>query len=91
MTETQLRLRREMPHFRAMCRDGQAWALSMDGFESCCEAWMAGKPFWSGMTIWGEAIDIKLADVVGITFWTEETIALVEEEAAEVKRRELTS
>lgn len=91
MIEERTRLRLEQPHFTAMCRDGSAWALLLDNVASFRDAWMAGRPFWSGPNVWGEITDIKLADITGVTVRTDESLALRDEEREEEKRREITS
>lgn len=84
------RLRIEQPHFRAMCRDGSAWALRMGQVDSFRDAWQAGRPFWSGFDVWDQPMDIKLADIVAVIVHTEASQLLGEEEAEEHRRRELT-
>lgn len=91
MIDEKTRLPLERPHFSAVCRDGSAWALSLGNLESFRDAWMAGRAFWTGMNVWGEATDIKLADITGVTVRTEESLALRDEENEEIKRREITS
>lgn len=86
-----MKLRVELPHFRAICRDGTPWALTMDGLTGFRGAWMSGSPFWSGVDIWGQSIDVKLADIVAVVVLTEESQSLGDEEADEIKRREVIS
>jgi hypothetical protein len=86
-----VKLRVEIPHFRAMCRDGQPWAITMEGLEGFRAAWMSGSPFWSGIDVWGQPLDVKLADIVAVVVMTEESIALGVEEEEEKKRREVIS
>jgi hypothetical protein len=83
------RLRLEQPHFKAHDRDGSSWALDSVGLSDFVVAWTNGKPFWNGLSVWGDETAIKLAAVIGVTVYTEETLALRVEE--EEKRRAITS
>lgn len=74
-----------------MCRDGQPWAITMEGLAGFRAAWMAGHAFWSGVDIWGQPIDVKLADIVAVVVLTEESQSLGEEEEEEKKRREVVA
>lgn len=74
-----------------MCRDGRPWALPLDALASFRAAWMAGSPFWSGVDIWGQSLDVKLADIVAVVVMTKESIATGDEEDEERKRREVIS
>ena len=79
----------ERPHLRAHCRDGSVWIiawLARDHFEA---EWVAGKAFWRGLDAWGGLVHVKLADVVGLSVWDEERIALRSDEDAEEKRRKM--
>ncbi len=91
MIEEKSRLRLEMPHFKAHDRDGSSWALDIIGLAAFRDAWSLGKPFWEGVSVWGDLTIIKLATVVGVTVYTEETLALREAESEEEKRREITA
>ena len=86
-----MKLRTELPPFRAQCRDGAPWACAIDGLASFRSAWMAGHAFWSGTDIWGQPIDVKLADIVAVVVLTEESLALGDEEKEEERRREVIS
>ena len=52
---------------------------------------MAGHAFWSGVDIWGQPIDVKLADIVAVVVLTAESQLLGAEEDEEQKRREIIS
>jgi len=84
-----MKLRSELPHFRAQCKDGSPWALPLNLLESFRHEWMAGRAFWSGVDVWGQPIDVKLSDVVAVVVFTEESQALGDEEDEEKKRRAL--
>lgn len=74
-----------------MCRDGSSWALVMEGLAAFRAAWMAGHAFWSGVDVWGQPIDVKLADIVAVVVLTEEAQLLGDEEEEEKKRREVVA
>ena len=86
-----MKLRTELPHFRAQCRDGAPWACAIEGLASFRSAWTAGHAFWSGTDIWGQPIDVKLADIVAVVVLTEESQLLGAEEDEEQKRREVVA
>lgn len=85
-----MKLREEMPHVRAMCRDGSAWMLAEEERERFLAEWQMGRAFWTGMDIYDNIVVIKLADIVGVSLWDEHRLAIAVEERAELKRRELT-
>jgi len=85
-----MKLRAEMPHFRAMCRDGSRWHLAFDEHQSFEAAWTQGKSFWYGLDAYDARVVVKLADVTGMALWDEARLALWDEEDAELKSRELT-
>lgn len=82
-------LMEERPHFRVFCRDRTSYLLRLDERESFTRAWHSGAPFWQGTDVWGQALDIKLADIVGTCVKTEASLALIAEEDAEGDRRKL--
>lgn len=85
------RLRCELPHVQAHCRDGSTWGIRLDNLEGLRSAWMAGMAFWSGIDVWDQPVDIKLADITAVRVITEEGLAITTEENEERKRRELTA
>jgi hypothetical protein len=86
-----MQLRLEMPHFKAHCRDGSSYALHLIGLANFKYAWNTGSAFWTGTNAWGEETQIKLADITGLTTFTEESLALRAEEDEEEKRRAITA
>ena len=83
-------LRAEMPHFRAMCRDGSCWMLAVHERARFRADWMAGKPFFTGIDAFDAEVDVKLADITGLSLWTAARIALDADENTERKSREMT-
>ena len=77
----------DAPHFRAHCRDGSVWTLALSGYEDFCATWMAGKAFWRGQSATPCAVIVKLADITGVSLWTQEKIDYEREAVAESKRR----
>lgn len=87
-----MKLRAELPHFRAMCRDGSAWFLDLAGLDSFKASWMHGTlPFWSGVDAYGAAVVVKLGDITGLAVWDTARLSVDDDEAAELKARGLTT
>lgn len=84
-----MKLLTEQPHLRLMCRNGTFCCFPVAQLDAVRETWMAGRAFYHGADLWGDPCWVKLADVVGLCHRTEEGFALVAEDEAERKRREL--
>lgn len=82
-------LRREQPHFCAICKDSSSWLLKPESWDDFAAHWMAGKAFWSGHDIWDQPVVIKLGDVTGMVGKTAEALELCAHEDAEAKQRDL--
>lgn len=83
-------LRAELPHFRALCRDGSSWLLPLEVEEEFAVAWMGGRTFWTGTCAYGSFVRVKLGDITGTSRWDEARIVLWRDECEEERRRELT-
>lgn len=82
-------LRDEAPHVGAYCKDGTVWLIAFGEYAGLHDAWSCGRAFWSGVDVYGQELDVKLADVVGIVRRTRESIALRQSEDAERRRRKM--
>ncbi len=78
----------ELPHVRAICKDGGFYAFPVEQHVPLLAAWQGGQAFYSGLDAWGEPLCVKLADVVCVMRRTAEGLALVADEDRERKRRE---
>lgn len=84
-----MKLRSELPHVAAICRDGSSWLLPIESLETFETAWTNGRAFWSGTNYRGARVTIKLADITGTVENTAEIIAHLEAEKEEEQRRKL--
>ena len=82
-------LRQEGPRFVAVTRTDGVWLLPVDARTEFLTKWMAGASFWVGLDRWGKPTVIKLGDIVGCVEHTDASIALGEEEEAELRHREM--
>lgn len=84
-----MRLRADDPHLRVLCKDSASWYLPVEAEESFKHAWMNGKSFWDGVSLWGDPVIIRLGDIVGFCHKTADGIALQEAEHEEERRRKV--
>lgn len=82
-----MKLRSESPHFSAIEKNGNWWALADEQLSNFRSAWMGGVAFWAGNNIWDEEVTIRLTNVVGIVVHTTDSLALREAEKVEEKSR----
>ena len=82
-------LRTDSPYVSACCRDGTFWLLPISVLEEFRAAWRSGRPFWLGPGLYDTEIDIKLADITGITNHTAASIALRKAEDEIMRVREM--
>lgn len=84
-----MRLRADNPHLRVLCKDSASWYLPVEAAESFKGAWMGGKAFWEGVSLWGDPIIIKLGDIVGFCHKTADGMAILEAEEVEERQRKM--
>lgn len=46
--------------------DGTAYVLRRDQYAGLLAAWMAGAAFWTGVTVYGSHVTLKLGDIVAV-------------------------
>ena len=84
-----MRRKTDDAHIRGICKDGSHWCLPWDEGESFETAWLAGRAFWTGTSLWGERIVVKLGDNTGLVYKTTDGNALQEAEAHEHRHRDM--
>lgn len=79
------------PHCVVKFRHGDDDVLLMpEAQPSLLAAWQAGQAFWSGETLWGNRVVIRLGEVVAVFVNSAEGIAAYLADDAERKLRDLT-
>lgn len=61
-------------------QSGSSYSVSHDSYDQAYRDWMRGQAFVTAVGIFGEIVTIKCAEIEGMSKWTEECVATLNEQ-----------
>jgi hypothetical protein len=72
--------------------DGSAYAFARDEYQELLQEWMAGRAFFTGLTIYGAPLTVKLGDIVAVSDVSPDAMmAQRDDRLADARDEELTT
>ena len=60
--------------------DGSAYAFARDEYQPLLQEWMAGRAFFTGLSVYGSVLTVKLGDIVAVSDVSPEQMAAQRED-----------
>ena len=74
---------------RAFTKDSSCYSFARECYQPLLDAWMAGKAFYTGKSIYGSPMTVKLSCIEGVGCYSPDIIALADADEREEKQQAL--
>jgi hypothetical protein len=80
VNDAQIRQREVGSCFAYSKADGSAYAFARDEYQPLLQEWMAGRAFFTGYSVYGSLLTVKLGDIVAVSDTSPEAMEMQRED-----------